>query len=425
VRTLGKAVELAQAGPGRVLACAETFVEDGVTIPAGVSLFGGLNCTGDWSWIGGFERTGLQAISVGLAIRGSGNTSIHDLDVQATAAAAEGATAIGVLVETADVEVRRSDVTALAGVAGTDATPFTASATDGVMGHAANACYCDGNAPMTPIGSVNPGCTMSTGGVGGAGIQPPSSQGASSPSGTPGGPTGMGGSGGFGLVWLIDGCKNGGLGQSGDLGDPGGGATGLGTIDANGWTGVDGSVGTAGSLGGGGGGGGGDVVPGPGASEPCAASCGGDPPFGPSGAGGGTGGCGGAPGGAGGSGGASMGVVSYQADVTLEDVTVTAADGGAGGAGAAGQAGGSGGSPGQVRNDGCAGGAGGDGGDGGPGGGGIGGHSVAIAYVGTAPVQGTAVTLVHGQAGAGGAAGDGSTGAVQGADGIAADVQEF
>ena len=73
----------------------------------------------------------------------------------------------------------------------------------------------------------------------------------------------------------------------------------------------------------------------------------------------------------------------------------------------------------------CAGGQGGQGGNGGPGGGGLGGHSVGIAFTGSAPTQAGATTLTQGTAGIGGPGGSGDVGMNVGDDGIAATEQEF
>ncbi len=122
------------------------------------------------------------------------------------------------------------------------------------------------------------------------------------------------------------------------------------------------------------------------------------------GSGGGSGGCGGC-GGAGGTGGkgggSSFALLSYDSDVTLRSCHLETGKGGRGGRGGAGQDGQRGGSGGAAA-PGCPGGGGGGGGGGGKGGGGAGGLSVAVAYVGRAPIRDNQTTTRLGDPGAGG-----------------------
>ncbi len=62
VKTIQQAVALAQqeSTARRVCACAETF-EGQVEVPGGVALFGGLDCSNGWGWIGETAKTTLTA----------------------------------------------------------------------------------------------------------------------------------------------------------------------------------------------------------------------------------------------------------------------------------------------------------------------------------------------------------------------------
>ena len=129
--------------------------------------------------------------------------------------------------------------------------------------------------------------------------------------------------------------------------------------------------------------------------------------IGASGGAGGMGGCGGTFGTGGASGGASVALLSWSSEITLDGCTLMAArgglggNGGSGGLGGLGQEGGMGGT-GYTSDAGAgltvgragAGGKGGNGGYGGPGAGGNGGPSFAIAFKGTAPAGLSTSTLV-------------------------------
>ncbi len=107
VATLARAIELAEAGDGRVYACAETFAE-AVRVPRGVSLFGGFDCEDGWLFAGAApgqtgKRTllapGPDAIPLTLSGLGEGESLIYDLWIRAAAAAAPGGSSIGVLAQ--------------------------------------------------------------------------------------------------------------------------------------------------------------------------------------------------------------------------------------------------------------------------------------------------------------------------------------
>ncbi|MBI4699808.1 MAG: PGRS family protein [Deltaproteobacteria bacterium] len=360
----------------RIYLCAESFKES-VELLAGVSLYGGLECTGDWSYAKGkpSEIAGA-ANSIALRISGSGESTVADVNVTAPDATEPGASSIAVLVDTATVEIARAKLVAGKGAEGKEGAAGNTPDLQGSPGDPGQA-----------------GCTGGSGVIGGGGRRAKDVPGhrrrrrnlPQGGSGTAGGPDLTGGSGGKGQ----DGgsCQSGGQGADGTSGGPGLGATGLGVLSGGGYAGPSADDGKPGEPGQGGGGGGGAKL------------CNGS---GPSGGGGGSGGCGGAGGKGGGAGGASIALASVDAAVTLSEVKLSAGDGGKGGKGGDGQAGGGGGDGGLKGGDGaCPGGMGGTGGPGGPGGGGLGGHSLGIAYVGTAPVE-TGVSIGTGNAGAGG-----------------------
>ena len=58
VQTFERAIALAVEGPKHVYACAETFGE-AARLPSGIGLWGGLDCTHGWVWLGGDKRTVL------------------------------------------------------------------------------------------------------------------------------------------------------------------------------------------------------------------------------------------------------------------------------------------------------------------------------------------------------------------------------
>jgi hypothetical protein len=131
--------------------------------------------------------------------------------------------------------------------------------------------------------------------------------------------------------------------------------------------------------------------------------------FNTGGGGGGCGGCGGGGGAAGANGGASIGLVSFEAVVSVDAGSIVAGTGGKGGTGGDGQPGqGGGGGGGSLA---CAGGVGGSGAGGSGGTGGAGGASIAVAWSGTTEPAVTSTEAkpgTGGEAGTGGSAGAGS-----------------
>ncbi|WP_437586870.1 PGRS family protein [Sorangium sp. So ce1000] len=439
VKTLAEALRRAGDKGSDVYACAEPFAES-VEVPAGIALFGGLDCANGWTWIGEQTKTTVapetEAIPVTLA-RGEGTTRIEDIEARAPDAQAKGGSSIAVLADGATAELARCVLVAgnAANGADGDDAPSEAPERAPAGSNGVDACsdLDDVEGPDATLRGgaqvVNAcGGELSIGGRGGDGNESNGTEGAS-------GQTGVKGQAGAGEPpsmsddWscgVSPGDPSNGGGNAGANGTPGPagvGASGLGTLSASGYTGVPGRDGTPGTPGQGGGGGGG-AKGGP-------VCTGGVPGAGASGGSGGAGGCGGLPGKGGLPGGASIALASVDASVTLIDCTLTAGRGGHGGKGGNLQPGGSGGLGGLGgvglggASDGCAGGQGGKGGPGGPGGGGLGGPSLAIAFRGTPVVQQGQTTLAPGAPGTGGPGGSNNITKNAGQDGLAADIQEL
>lgn len=399
VKSLVKAIELAQKGGGAVYACAQVFAE-AVEIPAGVSLFGGLDCQGDWAYSEG-KPTTIEgtADAVPLTIvKGAGSVRLEDVLVRAVDATVPGGSSVAAIVDGATVDLVRCEFIAGNGMAGEKGS--TPMENIGVLDNpddptiagsaGTNACMGDPVAGNPGgMGKLNDLCNESAGGNGGdGGIA--ATNGAS---GTDGIPAGDGAKGKAGTGDVGTGCEPGGYGQDGAPGAPGAGGVSPGAISVAGYAGAAGEPGGRGGSGQGGGGGGGGKGK---------VAC-----NGASGGGGGSGGCGGFGGLGGSAGGSSIALMSLNATLTFTDVTLTAGNGGAGGDGGDGQIGGIGGTGGKGgvpvagTTKGCAGGDGGFGGTGGPGGGGRGGHSIGIAFSGKSPTPPADVKM--GTPGAGGA----------------------
>jgi hypothetical protein len=427
LKTIQQAVARAQQqGAARgVYACAQAF-EGEVELPGGVALFGGLDCSNGWGWIGDNEKTTLTAPEgeIPLVMRGGdGALRVEDVHVTARAIdpsneAARGRSSIAALAEDVAVEMARCTLEAGDAADGTDGEAYEEPALAGEQGNPGReACSGEfvvpGGVKRNTCGTPDDQSDDSVGATGGVGQLDSGGDGSA---GTPAGAV----NGGLGENLAI--CTAGTAGAEGAEGEPGPSATGLGALSSSGYTGLSGRPGTPGTTAQGGGGGGG-AKGGAAANQCTPASAGGA-----SGGSGGPGGCGGKGGHPGGPGGASIALVSLDATLTFDDVSLKTGRGGRGGNGGPGQEGGNGGigglggtAPEGTVNlkAGCAGGPGGKGGNGGIGGGGIGGHSLGIAFRGTPPpASGLAITT--GEPGNGGN-GDGDSAAA----GIKADTQEF
>jgi hypothetical protein len=420
-----------------VFACAKEFAE-AISVPAGVTIFGGLDCDAGWIWTAG-KRTTVKPAAGGKAMNeialklapGDGTTRIEDVDVIAPDGAAAGASSIAVLVDGVAASFARCDFTAGNGAPGGTGADGAATDLDG-QGGAVGIDICSTGAQSPGATGPMKACSTggsSTGGDGGDGGGLSGSTLLAAGAGKDGSPADStmpaAGKGGAGQDTMV--CAAGLTGTDGAAGDPGKGAdqSMLGSISADGFTGAAGKDGSDGKPGQGGGGGGG-------AKGGLAILCNGVTVsrVGASGGSGGTGGCGGQHGSGGKPGGSSIALVSLGAMVTLESVNLTAKDGGAGGQGGAGQAGGNsglgnnGGMGAGLAKNACRGGDGGYGGEGGPGGGGRGGHSIGIAYTGSAPKGGTITTAAMGAMGGAGGLSATMMGG-QGAAGVAVKVQPF
>lgn len=420
LKTLSKALELAGKANKPLYACAETF-EEAVTAPAGMMLYGGLDCAEGWRYVGDATKTTIAATAdaIGLRFAGGGDTThIEDAVVKAADATIEGGSSIAALAEAgASVELVRCELVAGNGRDGAKGETPTESvgpndpndpAIRGVNGAAA----CTGD-----VLSGNPGgggttnvlCSASVGGNGGAGTE---TNGQDGTDGQPAGALGQHGTGQPAMGAWNCGSGGGQVGDNGLDGMPGAGAPEamVGVLSIAGFTGAAGETGKDGAPGQGGGGGGGAKGK---------VGC-----NGASGGGGGAGGCGGKGGLGGQAGGASIALVSLGSTLSFTDTKLTAGNGGNGGEGGDGQAGGTGGNGGNGglgmgTSNACAGGQAGQGGFGGKGGGGRGGHSIGIAYQGEEPSS-KGVTITTAAPGTGGA---GADAAGQGADGVKAGTQ--
>jgi hypothetical protein len=426
VKTLTHAVQLAQETGKRVYACAQTFSEV-IGVPAGVEIYGGLACETDWSWVAS-KPTQITAaadqVPVMRLYAGEGKTVLSDLRVTASDASAPGGSSIAVIVDGAEADLVRCVIEAgeaQHGAAGASPSGPAAAGPNGIEGGDAgcNAASAAGGAQV-----VNAACPTSIGGKGGDSAVSGTIGGGNGSDGQPAATmSGTAGDGGAGQPSTATNsgpmCTAGQPGEAGEPGTAGVGGVGKGSLTSAGYVGIAGTGGTPGKPAQGGGGGGG----GKGCLD-------GSPKGDDAGGSGGAGGCGGTAAVPGSAGGASIALVLLGATVTLEDCIVSSSTAGNGGAAGAAQLGGPGGIGGAGSSDGlydlfsgCKGGNGGVGGTGGAAGGGAGGHSLAIAYQGTAPTK-VGGTFKHGASGTGGL-GSGNSLLLAGSDGIAAESQEF
>ncbi|WP_437877606.1 hypothetical protein [Sorangium sp. So ce513] len=384
VSTLAEAIELAAKNEDeaarRVYACAGTFNE-AVTVAAGVTIYGGLDCEANWQWDGVRKTTLTTSPGVVPLTMRTADVHIEDVHVIAPAIAPEslGKSSIAAIVDDSRVTLVRSIFEAgdaAPGAQGASPPPQREQVEQGSHGKAA----CSASVVITENTRINDCGTADTsddsrGGRGGNGFE---DRGGAALSGSPGDDANPNG----GTYNAATGtCSNGQAGRDGDPGEPGAGARGIGQISSTGYAGEPGRDGENGKTAQGGGGG---------AGSRGHASCPDSEDGGASGGNGGAGGCGGAGGKGGSPGGSSIALLSLNAQLTFRDVRLIAGNGGKGGDGTVGQIGGLGGYGGRGGMGfgdnalpGCNGGMGGQGGTGGRGGGGQGGHSLGIAFLGT------------------------------------------
>jgi hypothetical protein len=429
VKTLTEAIERVWYKGKRIYVCAETF-EDEVLVPAGYSVYGGLDCQSDWSWIGDRAKTTLTAPEAVVPLSfhgGEGLAQIEDFHVVARSidpgrASTRGASSIAVSVQGVAVRFARSTLEAGDAAPGEPGAPYAESAArPGLAGAPGNlACTSasipGGAAALNECGTPDDPSDDSGGGDGGRGRIPFGEDGAF---GLPLGAINRGEGESDSRV-----CTDGRRGEDGADGALGAGAAGHGRLSPSGYVGPWGRDGKRGGPGQGGGGGGGSKGGSGGILCPVPSAAGGA-----SGGAGGTGGCGGLGGRGGGPGGSSIALVSLSGTLLFEDTVLIAGRGGSGGDGGEGQAGGTGAEGGIGGGSGvalglhaaCSGGTGGAGGSGGKGGGGLGGYAVGIAY--TAVLPKTDGTTIH--VGEAGKAGLGADADHDGAPGVSAATYDF
>ena len=405
--TIGHGMMRASFLSKRVYACADPDVsyEETLVVNAAlgaVDVHGGLDCD-DWTYSATRRARVAPASGVALTIDGGSDVRFTDIDFVAAAVSVPGASSLAVRVHQSQaVVLRRCGLSAGAGAAGEGGQPGTAGSPGATAGTAQDGKVCKFEGGQPQVGGAWPTASAcgSRGGAGGGGLV--ADDGGPGQKGMPttGLVNGAGGGGGLG------GTQSSPAGKPGDDGagglDGNNGAAGLaGTFSAQGYTPASGKPGATGSTGQGGGGGGG-------AWSTAGMTA-------PSGGAGGMGGCGGTFGTGGEGGGASIALLIWDSEVTLDACTVQSGDGGAGGDGAGGGQGGAG-SAGGVGNSLCqelsgsgAGGKGGDGGRGGSGSGGTGGPSYAIVFHGGVP-QVSGSTLGFGSGGDGGTGGQATGG---------------
>ncbi|HTN88957.1 MAG TPA: hypothetical protein VL242_35005 [Sorangium sp.] len=430
----------------RVYACAEAYDErSGIVFTGDVEVYGGFTeCDGEWSWseeratltVTAAEEQAGTPNTIALMLDG-GDNRLQNLNVIANGATAQGSSSIALLVNGGKVELFSSDLTAgKAGNGDPGTSPSDEQAPSGISGIQGEAACAGGTRHDGPEGAVTqcPVGGNSTGGRGGAGgtaseddnemvVLGPSGKGGA---GTPPYDT-SGGSGGNGQPSPTGACEAGKQGALGEEADPIVRPTGRGTIDATGFTGVNGANGTPGKPGQGGGGGGGAM----GGTGSCSTGTNPVPLPGASGGSGGSGGCGGEAGGGGQAGGSSIALVILDAEVSFNNVTLTAGDAGNGGQGGNGQRGGSGGPGGAIggnkgsADSSCEGGRGGNGSDGRPGDGGHGGHSLGVAFKGSSALEGPLPSFALGKAGGGGQGGTLPSDGEGGEDGLSEECWNF
>lgn len=405
-------------GKTAIYICGDDRFDASIDLPSGVSLYGQLDCDG-WKYAGANPRPTLRGdVNEPAVTVSAGTSTIQSVKLEALEATDAGASSVALWVAGGTVAVVDCDLSAADGAAGAPGDPQAKANTPTAANGGNGTAGCTG-----AVGVLGGGGQLMcqaidvAGGLGGSGTN--ASTGGPGDDGKPLGAMGQGGVGedaqGVGVP-----CVTGQVGAFGTAGMPGAGnTTGLGTFTSSAYQGAVGDDGMGpGNFAQGGGGGGG--------ADACTTGLMGS---GPSGGGGGAGGCGGNPGDGGQGGGGSFGLVSVNATVSLDNVSIRTGSGGQGGAGDAGQEGMDGGEAGQQGgpSGACPGGPGGKGGRGGAGGGGRGGPSVGIAFVGDAPIEtGTIEIEVDDQAlgGMGGDGGPGNQGGVGGL-GIAVQRQEF
>jgi len=408
-KSVGHAMLRAKAQGKRLYACGDggTF-DERITVDAtlgGLTLYGGFRC-GSWAYEPAAVRSRVMSSdgSPALVVSDVDGLHVRDFAFESGDATSAGGSSIAArVVASTDVVFRNTTFKAASGAAGSNGQNGQAGEVVPPVGpdQKGRDSTCGSGTPnagglwLTPFTCAAGGSTR--GGAGGtANYEQPGGSGLAGTPTTDVVTPGMG-QGGAGGTAADKGGKAGQAGSAGKAGANGAAAAAIGTLSESGYTPADGQDGANGFAGQGGGGSG---------ASWSFTGC-----VGPSGGAGGLGGCGGFKGTAGKGGGASIALLMWDSDVTLDNCTLTAGDGGKGGdggnggAGSNGRPGAAGGfdTTGDMANAGQAG-PGGKGGDGGSGSGGTGGPSYALVHHGPAPVH-SGTTLTHGQGGAAGKGG--------------------
>ena len=417
-KTIAGALAVGGAKGARIYLCTEAFGE-AVTITHGVRIFGGLDCSADWAYVGqpGDKASEIDGpadlVTVTVGPPAAITVHIDDIRIIAPSAVNHGKSSIGVLaLDGTDLTLLRCEIRAGDGRTGGNGGSPQGTGDGGMLG-GNGVVGCTAPNPVAPAPPPVLACGnnwSSAGGTGGIGDVNSGGNGQQGTSNPP--PDSANDNSGAGQTSGVS-CTAGKQGLVGSAGSGGPGATGVGGIGPAGYIGPVASTGSLGEPGQGGGGGGG--------ARGASVCTNGLSNSGPAGAGGGGGG----------PAGSSIAIVSRNAAVTVKDCTVQTGSGGTGGTGGAGQAGGpgaNGGTGAAAANGGsCEGGKGGAGGMGGGGGGGLGGHSIGIAYVGTLPSidGGNIVPSTAGPGGAGGPGANANGNGANGQGGVSSTLQPF
>ena len=379
VKTITKALALAQQQQKHGVYLNMGMYNESVTLVDGIGVYGGYDAANKWVR----TKTNTTTINGGPTAVTASNLKLEThLDwvtirsaagAAGTAANRAGGSSYGVYVVNSTGALHLRSDTIIAGnggngAAGTNGAIVTTGPANNPAGNGGNGGGgASGSSNGGTAGVAGPSLCSRTGGTGGAGSRGNNGGGGSDGAAN----AGSGGAGGSSSPVCFASANKGGdglNGSSGASGTVGTQASPAGTPSAGGFVPASGGSGVSGltaSAGGGGGAGGGGV-----STLVCSADTGGG------GGGGGAGGCGGNAGLGGGGGGASVGVYSYMSAVVVFNTGITTGkggDGGQGGNGTAGSQGGIGGAGGAGADDAAAGGKGGNGGKGGDAGAGSGG----------------------------------------------------
>src|SRR5262249_17513407 len=118
LKSLADAISKAKGRP--VYACAEAFAGS-VTLASGSAIFGGLDCTKDWAYVGATTKSALMGdvdVATMTIASTASNANVHDFTIAAADAMKDGGSSIAVLVDGVAVNFERCDVIAGNGKAG-------------------------------------------------------------------------------------------------------------------------------------------------------------------------------------------------------------------------------------------------------------------------------------------------------------------